>query len=270
METQATPLQATAGSPTWHPTEPSARSHFQNPMTAATSPIVSFVSSSIGKKFIVALTGAVLVLFVLGHMIGNLLVFMGPDAINEYGHMLHTMLHGMGVWLARIVIFGSILVHVVLTVQLTKQNRAARLDRYGFEATQVASKSSRTMIMSGLTLLAFFIYHILHYTVATGKGYYDEANTRYWTTLDGHRVHNVFNMVIDGFSWAPASLFYLIAMGLLCSHLSHGVASLFQTLGLNTDKTAPLFRKLGVAYALLIFAGNAAIVLSIWLFGYGR
>lgn len=236
-------------------------------MTAATSPLVSFVSSSIGKKIVVALTGAVLVLFVLGHMIGNLLVFMGPEAINEYGHMLHTMLHGMGVWIARAVIFGSIIVHVVLTIQLTKQNRAARLERYGFEATQVASKSSRTMIVSGLTLLAFFIYHILHYTVRVANEYNNPAIYSY--NLHGETVHNVYKMVIDGFSWAPASVFYLIAMGLLCSHLSHGVASLFQTLGLNTEKTAPLFKKLGIAYALLIFAGNAAIVLSIWLFGFG-
>lgn len=236
-------------------------------MSASSSSLVNFVSSSIGKKILVALTGAVLVVFVLGHMIGNLLVFVGKDAINEYGHMLQTSLHGGGVWIARLGIFGSIIVHVILTIQLTKANRAARADRYGFEATQVASKSSRTMIMSGLTILAFFVYHILHYTVRVWHGF-DTA--KYEIEIDGHKAHNVYQMVIDGFSWAPASIVYLIAMGLLCSHLSHGVSSLFQTLGLNTEKTAPLFKKLGWAYALLIFGGNATIVLSIWLFGYGR
>jgi succinate dehydrogenase / fumarate reductase cytochrome b subunit len=123
------------------------------------------------------------------------------------------------------------------------------------------------MIMSGLTILAFFVYHILHYTVRVWHGF-DSA--KYEIEIDGHKAHNVYQMVIDGFSWAPASIVYLIAMGLLCSHLSHGVSSLFQTLGLNTEKTAPLFKKLGWAYALLIFGGNATIVLSIWLFGYGR
>ena len=230
--------------------------------------LLAFYQSSIGKKILVALTGLVLVVFLLGHLIGNLLIFAGPHAINEYGHMLHTALHGAGVWIARAGIFGSMILHVVLTIQLTKANRAARKACYGKKEFQEASKSSRTMIWSGLTILAFFIYHILHYTARVGNQYNNPALYTY--DLDGEKVHNVYKMVIDGFSWAPASIFYLIAMALLCSHLSHGVSSLFQTLGLNTEKTAPLFKKLGWAYALLIFAGNATIVLSIWLFGYGH
>jgi succinate dehydrogenase / fumarate reductase cytochrome b subunit len=234
-------------------------------MTAVTSPLVSFLSSSIGKKILVALTGAVLVLFVLGHMIGNLLVFMGPEAINEYGHLLHTMLHGGGVWIARVVIFGSIIVHVLLTIQLTKQNRAARTERYGFEATQVATKSSRVMILTGLTLLAFFIFHILQFTVRSFTPY-----DKLTFNLHGETVHNVYQMVITGFSSSAVSLFYIVAMGMLCSHLSHGVSSLFQTLGLNTEKTAPLFKKVGWAYALLIFVGNCSIPVAICWFGYGQ
>jgi succinate dehydrogenase / fumarate reductase cytochrome b subunit len=123
------------------------------------------------------------------------------------------------------------------------------------------------MIWSGLTILAFVVYHLLHYTVRVGNSYNTDA---YKIDLHGEKVHNVYKMVIDGFSWAPASIFYLIAMALLCSHLSHGFSSLFQTLGISTDKSEPLFKKAGYAFAGLIFAGNAAIVLSIWLFGYGR
>lgn len=232
------------------------------------SSLLAFYHSSIGKKILVALTGLVLVVFVLGHMIGNLLVFAGPHALNQYGHMLHTSLHGAGVWIARIGIFGSIALHVLLTIQLTKSNREARAERYGKNAVQCASTSSRTMIWSGLTILVFFVYHILHYTARVGNDYNNPALYTY--DLDGVPVHNIYKMVIDGFSWAPASVFYLIAMAMLCSHLSHGVRSIFQTLGLNTEKTDPLFKRLGWAYALLIFVGNAAIVLSIWLFGYGR
>lgn len=228
--------------------------------------LFAFYRSSIGKKILVALTGAVLVVFLLGHMIGNLLIFVSQEAINEYGHMLHTMLHGGGVWIARVGIFGSILLHVVLTVQLTKANRAARLSRYGFEATQVASKSSRTMILSGLTILAFFVYHILHFTARVNNNY----DSYHFTLANGEQVHDVYRMVITGFSWLPASAFYIIAMVLLCSHLSHGVASLFQTLGLNTDKTAPLYKKLGWAYALLILIGNCSIPVAIYVFHYGR
>lgn len=236
-------------------------------MSSLLSAAPTFYQSSIGKKIVVALTGGFLVFFLLGHMIGNLLVFVGPDAINEYGHMLQTAGHGMLVWVARVAIFGAIGLHALATIQLTRANRAAREERYGFEKTQVASKSSRVMILSGLTILAFFIYHILHFTVHAANTYGSDA---YFTTLNGERVHDVYKMVIDGFSWFPASAFYIIAMALLCSHLSHGVSSMFQTLGLNTEKTAPFFKKLGWAYALLILIGNCSIPIAILVFGYGR
>ena len=234
-------------------------------MTAVAASISRFYDSSIGKKVLIALTGIVLVGFVLGHMIGNLLVFVGPEAINEYGHFLQTVGHGMGVWVARVVIFGSIFLHVILTVQVTKQNRASREQRYGKQHTQVASKSSRVMIFSGLTILAFFIYHILHFTVRSFNDY-----DTYKYMLHGEQVHDVYKMVIAGFSWWPASLFYVIAMVLLASHLSHGVASMFQTLGLSTEKTRPLFEVVAKAYAALILIGNCSIPIAIYFFHYGR
>jgi succinate dehydrogenase / fumarate reductase, cytochrome b subunit len=227
--------------------------------------LLQLASSSIGKKLLVAITGLVLVGFILGHLLGNLLIFLGPAAINEYGHMLHTMGHGMAVWVARAVILGSILLHVVLTIQLTRQNRAARSQRYGFEATQVASRSSRMMIVSGLTLLLFFVYHILHFTVRVGTDY---NSLRY--DLNGVDVHNVYQMVINGFSVPAISLFYIIAMLFLCSHLSHGVASIPQTFGITRESTDALFKKLGYAFAGLILVGNCSIPIAIWLFGYGR
>lgn len=234
-------------------------------MTAVTASISKFYDSSIGKKILIALTGIVLVGFVLGHMIGNLLVFAGPEAINEYGHFLQTVGHGMGVWIARVVVFGSIFLHVILTVQVTKLNRASREERYGKQHTQVASKSSRVMIFSGLTILAFFIYHILHFTVRSFNDY-----DTYKYMLNGEQVHDVYKMVIAGFSWAPASLFYIIAMVLLASHLSHGVASMFQTLGISTEKTRPVFELIGKAYAALILIGNCSIPIAIYFFHYGR
>lgn len=227
-------------------------------MSALTQSVSLTIGSSIGKKILVALTGAVLVIFVLGHMIGNLLIFAGRDVINEYGHFLQTMGHGMGVWIARIGLLVCTVVHVVLTIKLTKENRAARASRYGFPATIKATKSSRVMIFSGLTLLAFIVYHLLHFTVRVWYGF-----DTFKTTLHGETVHDVYRMVVTGFSVWPVSLFYLVAMGMLCSHLSHGVSSMFQTLGLNSERTQPLYKALGRAYALLIFAGNAAIVLAV-------
>ena len=234
-------------------------------MSSVFDSLSRFYASSIGKKILVALTGVVMLGFVLGHMIGNLLIFAGKDAINEYGHLLQTALHGGGVWIARIGLLAAVVLHIVATIQLTKANRAARKDAYGKHKAQVSGKASHTMIWSGLTILAFIVYHLLHFTVRVGNDY-----DTYKTVLHGETVHDVYRMVIAGFSWAPASIFYIIAMLLLSSHLSHGFSSLFQTLGISTDKTEPLFKKAGYAFAGLIFAGNAAIVLSIWLFGYGR
>jgi succinate dehydrogenase / fumarate reductase, cytochrome b subunit len=234
-------------------------------MSSLASTFASLSSSSIGKKILAALTGLALVGFVLGHMTGNLLIFAGADAINAYGAFLHEVGHGLGIWVARLGILAAVVIHVVLTIQLTRGNKSAREQSYGKQHTQVASKSSRSMILSGLTLLAFIIYHLLHFTARVGNDY-----STYTTSLDGKTVHDVYRMVIVGFSWAPASIFYIIAMLLLCSHLSHGVASIPQTLGLGTHRTRPLFQAIGKAFALIVLIGNCSIPVAIWLFGYGR
>ena len=236
-------------------------------MTAVFDSLSRFYASSIGKKILVALTGLMLIGFVFGHMIGNLLIFVGQDTINEYGHLLQTALHGGGVWMARIGLLAAVVLHIIATIQLTKANRAARVNAYGMQKAQVSSKSSHTMIWSGLTILAFIIYHLLHFTARVGNEF---GSAAYKTELHGETVHNVYKMVIDGFSWAPASIFYVIAMVLLSSHLSHGFSSLFQTLGVATDKTEPLFKKLGYAFAGLILVGNCSIPIAILVFGYGR
>jgi succinate dehydrogenase / fumarate reductase cytochrome b subunit len=239
-------------------------------MNSLLSTLSRFYASSVGKKIVVAVTGLLLALFLVGHLAGNLLIFVGPEAINEYGHMLHTAGHGGLVWVARLGLLAMIVVHVAATIQLTKLNREARgPEKYGNEATRVASQSSRWMIYSGLTVLAFVIYHLMHFTVRVGNEYNSPELYQY-TLKTGEVVHNVYKMVIDGFSWAPASAFYILAMVLLASHLSHGFGSLFQTLGLVTPKTKALFQQLGRGFALFIMVGNCSIPIAIWLFHYGR
>ena len=236
-------------------------------MKDLTRTILSFWNSSIGKKILVALTGVALLLFLPGHLIGHLLVFAGQDAINGYALFLHELGHGAAIWIARLGVLGAFVIHLVLTIQLTATNRAART-QYAYPSTVQASISSRLMIWSGLTILAFVIYHLLHFTVRIGNEYNGES---YFTTLPGHQgeVHNVYKMMIDGFSWAPASAFYIVALTLLCSHLSHGFASVFQTLGIRSRKTTEVIRKLGWTYALLVWLGFISIPISIWIFGYG-
>jgi succinate dehydrogenase / fumarate reductase, cytochrome b subunit len=219
-------------------------------MNAITRCLATYWSSSIGKKLIVALTGLVLVGFLAGHLSGNMLMYVGRDAFNEYAHFLHSMLHGTGVWIARVVLLVMLVLHVVATISLTRQNRAAR-QQYEYKATIQASKSSRIMILSGLTILAFVIFHILHFTTRVDAGLAEIGAT------------NPYGMVIVGFKNPWVVLFYVISMSLLCSHLSHGVSSIFQTLGVRSKKAQGSIKLLSQAFSLAIWAGFISIPLSV-------
>jgi succinate dehydrogenase / fumarate reductase cytochrome b subunit len=237
-------------------------------MNALTRCLETYWSSSIGKKLVVAITGMVLVLFLAGHLIGNLVVFMGPEPFNAYAYFLHHMLHGAGIWIFRIVMLVMIAAHIIATIALTVQNRAARKS-YEHPATIQASRSSRYMILSGLTILAFVIYHLLHFTARVGNEYNNPDLYKFM--LDGKEVHNAWKMVIDGFSpkvWYVTA-FYVIAMTLLCSHLMHGVQSIFQTLGFRSKKSESLIKQISIGYAIFIWIGFISIPLGINLFpGY--
>ena len=219
----------------------------------------NFWRSSIGKKIVVAVTGAVLALFLAGHLSGNMLLFIpdGGHAFNEYAYFLHHALHGALVWIARIVLLTCFIFHLVGTIQLTKMNRSAG-EKYKKDVSQRSSFASKMMIWSGLTILAFVVYHILHFTARVGNDY--DTDARY-TLENGH--HNAYQMVVDGFNWWPATLFYVIAVTLLCSHLSHGVASIFQTLGLRTSKTESVINVGAKAYSLIIWIGFISIPLAV-------
>jgi succinate dehydrogenase / fumarate reductase, cytochrome b subunit len=233
-------------------------------MNALTRCLATYWSSSIGKKLVVALTGLFLLLFLAGHLVGNLVVFMGPEAFNSYAYFLHHMAHGAGIWAFRIVMLVMLAAHIIATIQLTRQNKAAR-KAYEHPATIQASTSSRYMILTGLTILAFFIYHILHFTVRAGNEYDNPALYTY--LLDGKKVHNAWKMVIDGFSVWYVSAFYVIAMSFLASHLIHGFQSVFQTLGLRSKKSAATLQQLSIGYAAFIWIGFVSIPVAI-LFGW--
>ena len=220
-----------------------------------------FYGSSIGKKVIVALSGIVLVLFLAGHLTGNLLMYAGQDPMNDYAEFLHGMAHGAGIWIARIGLIVALVLHVSTTLQLVRMNRAARGTEYAKKNTVQASLSSRIMVVSGLTILSFIVFHILHFTARVGNDY----DSIVQTMADGTTRHDVYSMVITGFQFWPTVLFYVIAMALLCSHLGHGVASIFQTLGLSTDKSWPLIRKAGTAFAIVIFLGFVSIPVAVML-----
>ena len=223
--------------------------------------LIRFYQSSIGKKILVAVTGLAMIGFLAGHLLGNLLVFSGPAAINGYAKKLHDL--GPLLYIIRAALLATVVLHIVTTIQLVRLNRAARPQKYAVDTVRQASKSSRIMIWSGLTILAFIMYHLAHFTFALGNQYRDPAIARYWVEPG---VHNVYNMVVDGFRVWYVSLFYIIALLLLTSHLSHGFASVFQTLGLATSRPRRPIAVAGNLFAWGWFLGNLSIPLAI-LFG---
>lgn len=244
---------------------------------------MSLLASSLGKKYVMALSGLVLSMFVLGHMVGNLQVFGDPYLINAYGYKLQHLPYGL-LWVVRLFLLACVVAHIWAAITLKIQNKKARPQDYEAKATVQASLASRTMIMSGLIILAFLIFHLLHYTVRAVPGHqYNHAiiasdGTEYpaevplvlhgKTKVDAYGdpliVHNVHDMMIAGFSYPLISIFYIIGVYLLCMHLSHGVSSMFQSLGLRNERWRYRLNKIAMVYGWVTFLGYASIPLGIW------
>jgi len=223
--------------------------------------------SSLGKKYAMALTGVALFGFVVGHLLGNLQVFGAPDLINSYAHFLKSK-PGL-LWGARLGLLGCVALHIVAAVQLTLLNRSARPIGYTGGSAYGSTWKSRYMALSGSVILAFVIYHLLHFTAMqpgiNGVGDF----TKLKTTLAGEPVTDVYAMMILGFQVPWVSLFYLIAQSLLFLHLSHGLSSLFQSLGLRNHVWWPRITVASQILSLIIFIGYASIPVAV-LAGLGR
>jgi succinate dehydrogenase / fumarate reductase cytochrome b subunit len=218
--------------------------------------------SSLGKKYLMAISGAVLIAFVVGHLLGNLQIFLGADVLNRYGHFLQSNVEL--IWPARLGLVVLVILHIVAAVKLTAENRAARPMEYaGGGPPLAASYASRTMMMSGLIVAAFIIYHLLHFTVQVPNVNF--AGRDFRSLFDGQQRHDVYAMMVFGFRQPLVSIFYIAAMGLLCLHLSHGVQAMFQSLGVLTHCCPGLPKFLAKGGALLIFVGYASIPLAVWL-----
>ena len=225
------------------------------------NPLLRFCSSSIGRKWIVAFTGLVLFGFVIGHLIGNLQVFLGSsEPINRYG----AFLQGLGelLWLIRLGLLAMLVLHVVFTVKLRLESRAARGVQYAVIERRATSPAARWMLLSGLMVLCFIIYHLLHFTVQV-PAVNMLGGQNFETLHDAQGRHDVYRMMILGFSNPLASAFYVVGVALLSLHLNHGIMSMFQTLGLNSGKVRPLWEKGGPALAWLIFLGYASIPVAV-------
>lgn len=219
-----------------------------------------FYRSSIGSKSVMAVTGLLLLLFVIGHLAGNLLVYAGREKLNDYAEFLNH--NPLLVWSVRIGLLVVFVLHVVTSVRLSAANRAARPERYVYMETVQANAASRYMLISGALVFFYVLYHLLHFTAGVTDR---DAFELLQTMPDGHVRHDVFGMVVTGFQNDVVVAVYVVANLLLAWHLSHGIASLFQSLGVRSDRFTPIIEKIGFWLSALIGAGFVSIPISVRL-----
>ena len=217
--------------------------------------IVSLWDSSVGKKITMAVTGLILLGFVVVHMAGNIKVFMGPEAFNHYAEGLRTLgdpLFGRGqvLWIARIILLLAVVLHIAAATMLTLQSKRARPVGYKkYDGGLVFSYASRTMVWGGIIILLFVIFHLMHLT--WGNAHPD--------FIHGDAYHNF----VRGFQSVPVSIAYILAMIPLGLHLYHGFWSMLQTLGANNARYNHLRRPIAAGLALLVTLGNISFPVAV-------
>lgn len=209
----------------------------------------NFWQSTNGKKVVMAVTGCILFLFIIGHLLGNLLVYAGPARYNAYAAFLH--FDGTLLWIVRIALIVAVVLHITATVQLALRNKKARPVGYSRKEAINSSYASRTMYWSGPIVLAFVIFHLLEFTFG-----YIHPGSQF---IHGDVYHNV----IAGFSVWWISAWYIFALILLGFHLRHGIWSMFQSVGYNHPKHTPLLKKAALVIAAVIILGYISIPISV-------
>lgn len=212
----------------------------------------TFYSSTNGKKAAMAISGCILFLFVVGHLVGNLQIYEGPVKLNHYAVLLRT--EPALLWAVRTILLAMVLLHIWTSIQLAVRNTGARPEGYRKKKATNSSYASRTMYWSGPIILAFVIYHLLDFTFGKVNPHFEPGN--------------VYGNVVASFQVIPVAVFYIIAMLLLCLHLYHGLWSMFQSLGIAHPRYTPMLRKGAAVVATLIAVGNISIpvaVLSGWV-----
>ncbi len=210
----------------------------------------SFFTSSIGRKWIVAVTGVALIGFITVHLLGNLSIFLGPDAVNGYAANLHHL--GKLLWIARLGLISAAGLHIYFTMLLWRENRQAHPQKYAAAQTLETTIYARTMRLSGLVILGFILFHLAQFT-------WEWVNPESKEWMDALGRHDVYRMLVSAFHNPFVSGFYLLSVGFLALHLSHGIASLFQTLGITSKKLRPRFECAGKIVAWTFFLGYASI-----------
>jgi succinate dehydrogenase / fumarate reductase cytochrome b subunit len=234
--------------------------------------------TTIGRKFVMAASGVILIVFIVGHLVGNLQIFEGPDRLNGYAYFLHDL--GPTLWIWRGLLLACAVLHVWAATVLAIEDRRARGGTpYRMNRWLEATWASRYMRWTGYVVLAFIVYHLAQFTWgAVQTGTFKGNLPAYTMTSDykvmgltavksGTQVLDVRAMVVRGFQPVPVAVFYIIAVGLLSVHLAHGGESMFQTFGWRNDRWARGLRILVRVLCLVYFLGNLAIPGAV-LLGY--
>jgi len=215
---------------------------------------MTFWRTTVGKKMVMAVTGVVMILFLVAHLAGNTLVFRGPAQIDAYAAFLKH--EAVALWAVRVVLLAAVVLHVIAAYQLARDDRVARRKPYVCLQPQTATRASRTMRVGGIIIAAFIIFHLLHLTTGTIRPAPFNSVT-------------VYADVVGGFQIWWVSAIYLIALAAIGLHLYHGAWSWARTLGLSRPSAVPLHRPVAIVVAVLIWAGFTSIPLAI-LFGLVR
>jgi len=218
--------------------------------------LLDFYRSAVGKKVVMAVSGLLLFGFVLGHMLGNLKLYLGAEALNHYAEWLREigtpLLPPSGLlWIARIGLLAAVGLHMLSAWQVTQISRRARPQDYAGRATIQATYASRTMRWGGVLIALFVFYHLAHLTFGAPWAHPD--------FVEGDVYHNV----VAGFRVWPISAFYIVAQAALALHLYHGLWSLFQSLGWNHPNFNPWRLTFAKTFAALIFVGNVSFPIAV-------
>ncbi len=221
------------------------------------SGLIRFWRSSIGAKVTMAITGIFIVFFLIAHMLGNLQMFVGPEAVNSYAYFLKHKI-GKFLWVMRGGLLLAIVLHIWAAIRVTIHNREVGGSRYAVQNYSASTYASRTMIWGGIILFTFIVYHILHFTVGLIK-------PEFYNVKTAEGLHDVYRMTVLGFQNPWIAGWYILAQIFLWMHLKHGISSFFQTMGWNSRKYRGVVNALGPILSTIICLGFISVPLAVQL-----
>lgn len=226
-----------------------------NPPASSSMWPIRFYSTAVGKKWVMAITGIMLMGFVFAHMVGNLKMYLGAEHLDEYAHFLRTLLHPLMpdevmLWIMRLGLMGALLLHLHAAITLTQMNRRARTVSYQSKRDYIAANfASRTMRWSGVIVLCFIVFHLVDLTIGKGGATFTYGE--------------VYANVDASLSRPLVAGFYIVANLLLGIHLYHGAWSIFQSLGVNNPRYNVARRRFAQAFAATVVVGNVSFPIAV-------